>query len=74
MLVLTRKENETILIGEDIRITVLGITGDKVRLGIDAPRTVRVLRLETIEQSRQENQAAAAHINLEGLIRLKDKK
>ena len=46
MLVLTRKLSETILIGEDVRVTVVRLEGGQVRLGIDAPRSIAVLRAE----------------------------
>jgi carbon storage regulator len=46
VLVLTRKSNQSIMIGEDIEVSVLAITGDKVRIGIEAPRAVPVLRTE----------------------------
>ena len=46
MLVLSRKENESIRIGDNIEIVVVGIRGDKVRLGIEAPKNVSVHRLE----------------------------
>jgi carbon storage regulator len=46
MLVLTRRTNETIEIGNDVRITVCRVDGGQVRLGIDAPRTTRILRGE----------------------------
>jgi len=46
VLVLTRKSSQSIVIGEEIEISVLAITGDKVRIGIDAPRSVPVLRKE----------------------------
>lgn len=48
MLVLTRKLNERICIGDDVRITVVGIRGNHVRLGIEAPPSVTVLRDELI--------------------------
>ena len=60
MLVLTRKTEESLLLGSEIRITVLGVTGDKVRLGIDAPRTVKILRGETLDQTREANRMSAA--------------
>jgi carbon storage regulator len=46
MLVLTRKKDQSIVIGDDIKITIVDIRGDKVRLGIDAPRSVPVHRKE----------------------------
>ncbi|HET6831201.1 MAG TPA: carbon storage regulator CsrA [Solirubrobacterales bacterium] len=49
MLVLTRKTNQSIKIGADIEITVLSVSGDKVRIGIDAPRDISVFRREVLE-------------------------
>jgi carbon storage regulator len=46
VLVLTRKSSQSIMIGDDIELSVLGITGDKVRIGIEAPRSIPVLRKE----------------------------
>jgi carbon storage regulator len=46
MLVLTRKGNQSIMIGDEIEVSVLAIMGEKVRIGIDAPRTVPVFRKE----------------------------
>lgn len=48
MLVLTRKKDQSIIIGENVEIMVLGVSGDKVRLGITAPREVDVYRKEVI--------------------------
>jgi len=48
MLVLTRKKHQSIIIGNDIEILVLEVTGDKVRLGIQAPRDVSVFRKEVL--------------------------
>jgi carbon storage regulator len=50
MLILTRHAGETIVIGEDITITVLGLNGNQVRIGIDAPREVRVMREELLQR------------------------
>ena len=58
MLVLSRKLNETILIGDNIRVTLLGITGDKIKIGVDAPRDVRVFREELLEATRSTNKQA----------------
>ena len=46
MLVLTRKSNQSIMIGDDIEVSVLAVMGEKVRIGISAPRTVPVFRKE----------------------------
>jgi creatinine deaminase len=59
MLVLTRQRDETIMIGDDIEVTVVDIRGDKVRLGINAPRSITVHRQEVYNQIRDENRAAA---------------
>jgi carbon storage regulator len=59
MLVLTRKQNEGVLIGGDIVITVINIEGDKVRLGIEAPKNIRVIREELLKEIGQENKMAA---------------
>ncbi len=58
MLVLTRKQNEGILIGNEIKITLIDIDGDKVRLGIEAPRNVRVIREELLAEIGKENRMA----------------
>ena len=58
MLVLTRKPDQSIMVGNEIEITVLEVRGEQVRLGIRAPRTVTVHRKEIFEQIRQENQNA----------------
>lgn len=59
MLVLTRQRDETVIIGHDIEITVVDIRGDKVRLGINAPKNITVHRKEVYEQIRRENEEAA---------------
>lgn len=59
MLILARKVGQSILIGDDIEITVTEVRGDQVRLGINAPRSVSVKRRETIEQVRAQNVEAA---------------
>ena len=60
MLVLTRRPGESIIVGQDIVVTVIEIKGGQVRIGIDAPREVQVHREEIFEQVRQENLAAVA--------------
>ncbi len=60
MLILSRRVGESIVMGDDITVTVLDVSGDVVRIGIDAPRSVAVNRAELIEQLSQTNQAAAS--------------
>jgi len=60
MLVLSRQRDETIMIGDDIQITIVDIRGDKVRLGITAPSEVPVHRREVYEAIKRENLAAAS--------------
>jgi len=57
LLVLTRKSNQSIMIGDDIEITVLSIMGEKVRIGIQAPREVPVFRKEVYLEIQEEREA-----------------
>lgn len=66
MLVLSRQRDETIMIGDEIEITVVDIRGDKVRLGINAPRSVHVHRKEVYEAIRREN-ADASRVQVDDL-------
>jgi carbon storage regulator len=59
MLVLSRQRDETIMIGDDIEVTVVDIRGDKVRLGINAPKEISVHRKEVYDAIRRENRSAA---------------
>jgi carbon storage regulator len=68
MLILTRKKDEAIRLGEDIRIVVVQVKGGQVRIGIECPPTLRVLREELYEAVRQENLNAVssnpAHVTI----------
>ena len=65
MLVLTRKSNQSIMIGDDIEVTVLSIMGEKVRIGIDAAREIPVFRNEVYREIQRENVAARASARAE---------
>ncbi|MDW7615242.1 carbon storage regulator CsrA [Peribacillus simplex] len=59
MLVLTRKLNEAIMIGDDIEITILAVEGEQIKLGIDAPKSVDIHRKEIYLSIQQENSEAS---------------
>ncbi|MCC5464050.1 carbon storage regulator CsrA [Pelosinus baikalensis] len=72
MLILTRKKNETLRIGNDILVTIVDVQGDQVRLGITAPRNVSILRQELYEAVRDSNAQAALTVqNVDVLSLLK---
>ena len=58
MLILTRRVGETVMIGGDVTVTVLGVKGNQVRVGVNAPRDVAVHREEIFERIKREEQAA----------------
>ncbi len=59
MLILSRKLNESIIIGDDIELSVVDIKGDQVKIGINAPKNVKVFRKEVYDAIQEENRAAA---------------
>ncbi len=59
MLVLTRQRDQTIMIGDDIEITIVDVRGDRVRIGIAAPQSVRVYRKEIYNAIQKDKEAAA---------------
>jgi len=59
MLILARRINESIMIGDQVEISIVDIKGDQVKLGINAPRTVKVYRQEVYRAIQEENVAAA---------------
>ena len=66
MLVLSRQRDESIFIGDNIKVTVVAIRGDKVRLGIEAPTEIPVHRQEVYEAIQRENQRAQQPPSLPG--------
>ena len=71
MLILTRKQGESVAIGDDIQVTVVEIQGKQVKLGVKAPREIAVHRQEIYEKIQEEN-IRAAQISQDDLDRLKD--
>lgn len=60
MLILTRRVGESLMIGDEVNVTVLGIKGNQVRIGVNAPRDVSVHREEIYQRIQQEAEAKAA--------------
>lgn len=71
MLALTRKVGESIIINNDVEVTILDVKGDQIKVGIDAPKTVPIYRKEIFNQIKEENESAmmdASHLeDLKGL-------
>lgn len=61
MLILSRKVDEKIKIGEDITITLIEVRGDQVKIGVEAPKNVKVFRQEVFNAIQSENREAAAN-------------
>lgn len=74
MLILSRKTNEKIVIGDSITISIIEVRGDQVKIGVDAPRSVKVFRQEVFEAIQNENKAAVVAVpeSLDGLSGLGD--
>ena len=68
MLVLTRKSNQSIMIGDDIEISVLAVMGEKVRIGIEAPRSVPVFRREVYVEIKEEGDESGDRPDIDGAL------
>lgn len=73
MLVLARKKGQSIMIGDNIEVSVIEIQGDQVRLGIEAPKNISIHRKEIFEEIQEENRQAA-NANMEALKGYLEKK
>ena len=60
MLILTRRVGETLMVGDDVTVTVLGVKGNQVRIGVNAPKDVAVHREEIYDRIREESEAEEA--------------
>ncbi|MBP3607956.1 MAG: carbon storage regulator CsrA [Treponema sp.] len=73
MLILSRKVDEKIKIGDDITITIIDIDNQQVKIGVEAPKSVKVFRQEVFDAIQSENkEAAASSVALEALCKLLD--
>lgn len=71
MLVLTRKKGESIMIGDQIEVVLLGVEGEQVKIGIRAPQSVQVFRQELYVAIKQSNrEAMQSHLNLQDMTKI----
>ena len=70
MLILSRKTNQKIRVGDSIEITVIEVRGEQVKIGVEAPRSVKVFRKEIYDEIQRENEAALVTGNIDSLAQL----
>ena len=68
MLILTRKPGESLYIGDDVKVTIVEIKGNQIRVGVDAPSDLRIYREEIYLQILEENKSAAEGISLDSAL------
>lgn len=73
MLVLTRKKNESIIINDNIEITIVDVQGDQVRIGINAPKNVSIYRKEIYTEIKEENKKASSGLSVKSLNEITEK-
>ena len=73
MLALTRKRGESIMVGNDVELVILGVQNDQVKLGFVAPKNISIHRKEIFDQIQAENREASNTINLKALNALTSK-
>jgi carbon storage regulator len=64
MLILSRKVNEKVVIGDDISVSIIEIRGDQVRIGVDAPKKIKVFRQEVFDAIMEQNKAASKSVSV----------
>ncbi len=68
MLILTRRIGETLMVGDEVSVTVLGVNGNQVRIGVNAPKEVSVHRAEIYQRIQEEKLGKLAHIKIAGRL------
>ena len=69
MLILTRKPRQSIMIGDEVEVALLSVTGEEVRLGIQAPRRIPVYRTEIYRELAQQNPDRSAHADVDAALK-----
>ena len=72
MLILSRKVDEKIKIGQDITLTIIEVRGDQVKVGVEAPKNIRVVRQEVLAAIQSENKSAAVASGVDNLGKLSE--